>query len=226
MPDVLNLLIVDDHPLFREGLKSILARAPRFAVVGEAGDGAEGLAAAERLKPDIAIIDISLPDASGISLTRRFASVAPDCRILILSMHSKGDYIKQAFQAGAQGYMVKESATDGLLTALETIAEGRVFIDRSVSAEVARRLSGREARSPSETDEAYGRLTPREQEIFRLLAEGLTSKEIAQRLFIAPKTVENHRSNLTSKLGLGNPVDLLRYAARIGLIDIDQWKEE
>jgi DNA-binding NarL/FixJ family response regulator len=140
-------------------------------------------------------------------------------------MHSKIDYIAEAFQAGATGYVVKESASNGLLRGLESVIRGDYFLDSSLSHSVVESLLDFPIKEARIRDNEYGSLTPREQEIMRLLAEGLTVKKIAAKLFISPKTVENHRSNIMNKLGLHNAIELIRYAARLGLIDVDLWKE-
>ena len=220
-----SIVIVDDHPLFREGLKSIIGRNTAYSVVGEAKNGREGLKIALKLKPDLVLIDISLPDKSGIQLTHEIRNQLPETRVLIISMHSKIDYIAEAFQAGATGYVVKESASNGLLQGLETVIRGDYFLDSSLSHAVVESLLNLPIKEARIRDDEYGSLTPREQEIMRLLAEGLSVKEIAAKLFISPKTVENHRSNIMNKLGLHSAIELIRYAARLGLIDVDLWKE-
>ena len=225
MSEKKSILIVDDHPLFREGLKTIIERDSRFEVVGEAGNGRAGLQMTKNLKPDIIIVDISLPDQSGIQLTREIRSLLSETRILIVSMHSKIDYIAEAFQAGATGYVVKESASERLLQGLESVAKGDYFLDSSVSHTVVENLMKSPLKEAKITDADYNTLTPREQEIMRFLAEGLSSKKIAKKLFISPKTVENHRANIMNKLDLHNTIELIRYAAKLGLIDVDLWKE-
>ncbi len=221
-----KVLIVEDHPLFREGIKAIIKRSPEFEVVGEAGDAETGLQQASECKPDIVLLDISLPDHSGIDLTRTLKSVLPETHILVVSMHSKMEYVSEAFQAGALGYLVKESAGDGLLKALESIAKGEFFLDNSISHEVISNILKNADKEIHVEDAAYRSLTTREQEILRFLAEGFSSKDIGKRLYISPKTVENHRTNIMHKLKVKRSIELVRYAARIGLIDIDDWKDK
>ena len=225
MAEQKSIIIIDDHPLFREGLKTIISRDDRFKVVGEAGSGHEGLEMTKRLKPDLVIVDISLPDQSGIQLTRDLRRLFSETKILIVSMHSKIDYIAEAFQAGATGYVVKESASERLLQGLKSVAKGDYYLDSSVSHAVVENLMKSPLKAAKITDADYATLTPREQEVMRFLAEGLSSKAVAEKLFISPKTVENHRANIMNKLGLHSTIELVRYAAKLGLIDVDLWKD-
>jgi DNA-binding NarL/FixJ family response regulator len=140
-------------------------------------------------------------------------------------MHSKIDYIAEAFQAGATGYVVKESASERLLQGLISVAKGDYYLDSSVSHAVVENLMKSPLKAAKITDADYATLTPREQEVMRLLAEGLSSKEVAEKLFISPKTVENHRANIMNKLDLHSTIELIRYAAKLGLIDVDLWKD-
>ena len=220
-----GILIVDDHPLFRKGLKAVLEPNNQFEVVGEAQNGAEALEMVRKLDPDLVVVDISLPDQSGIELTRKIRNLLPETRIMIVSMHSKIDYIAEAFQAGATGYVVKESASESLLQGLEHVSKGDYYLDSSLSQEVVKKLIGPREKENEVSHSAYGGLTPREQEVMRLLAEGLSSKKVAEKLFIGLKTVENHRASIMNKLDLHGTVELVRYAAKLGLIDMDLWKE-
>lgn len=220
-----TILIIDDHPLFREGLKSLIARNPMFEVIGEAGKASEALRRAKELVPDLAIVDISLPDRSGIELTRELSAALPRMRVLIVSMHARIDTITEAFRAGAAGYVVKDSASEKVVQGLETVSRGEYFLDSALSHSVVERLVALPEKEARITDKSYNTLTSREQEIMRLLAEGLSPREIGARLFISSKTVENHRFSIMSKLDLHSSMELVRYAAKLGLIDVDRWKD-
>lgn len=220
-----TVLIIDDHPMFREGLKAIIAHDDRFHVVGEAGTGREGIRRAGECKPDLLIIDISLPDKNGIQVTRDILALLPASKVLIVSMHSKIDYVSKALKSGASGYLIKESASETLLTGLDSVSMGRYFLDPSLSQEITENLIGFSAKEPGMSDIAYRDLTNREQEVMRLVVEGFTTREIADKLCVSAKTIENHRTNLMNKLGIHRTVELIRYAARLGLIDLDRWKE-
>ena len=220
-----TILIVDDHPLFREGLKSILKRATGYEVVGQAGNAREAIRAVKNIKPDLVLLDLALPDKSGLEVSQEIRKISPSTHIMIVSMHSKVDYIVKAFQAGATGYMTKESATEGLLQGIERVLNGDYFMDSSVSHTVVKKLMQTPEKEMKITDTNYESLTPREQEVMVLLAEGYSAKEASAKLFISPKTVENHRTSIMNKLGLHSTLELVRYAARLGLVDVDLWKE-
>jgi len=218
MTEKKRIIIVDDHPLFRESAEEIIEQSTEFTVVGTAGDAEEAERLAADKKPELAVLDLSLPDRSGIQLSRSLKNLLPELKVVIVSMHSKIDYIMSALRAGALGYVVKESAAKMLVNALKTAAQGGYFLDPSLSNEVARKLIDF-PRQQGANNSAYGTLTPREQEIIRLVAQGIPSKEIASRLFISAKTVTNHRTNIMNKLDLHNTAELVRYAAKLGLLD-------
>jgi DNA-binding NarL/FixJ family response regulator len=220
-----TILIVDDHTLFREGLRAIIERGPGYEIIGEAGNSRECLQMVEKYKPDLVLLDISLPDRSGIELTRDIAKLSIKTRIMIVSMHSKTDYIVRAFQAGATGYVIKESAAAKLLQGIGSVLKGDYFMDAAVSQKVVEKLAEIKEKKVKVTNTTYDALTPREQEVMILVAEGLSTNQISERLYISPKTVENHRSRIMQKLDLHNTIELVRYATKLGLIDIDLWKD-
>lgn len=213
-----KILIVDDHQVFRDSLKQVIAKAAGFVVAGEAGDAREAERIAAELKPDLAVVDLSLPDKSGIQLTRILRTTVPGMRIVIVSMHGKIDYILAALRAGALGYLVKESVARSLSSAMAAVLRGEYYLDAALSNELAGKLL--ELKEQDETSNAgYGNLTAREQEVLRLLARGAPIGDIAEQLCISAKTVTNHRTNILSKLDLHSTADLVRYAARLGIIE-------
>lgn len=219
-----TILIIDDHPLLREGLVSFISKQAGYEVVGEAARGEEGISKVEELLPNLILMDISLPDVNGIDATRRILLSYPETKVIILSMHSKINFITDAFRAGASGYITKDATGENLVECLETVVQGEYYMDMAVSQRVIKYLiTNKEGKTRIE-DPAYGALTPREQEIMQLIAQGLSTKQIGDKLFISQKTVENHRASIFSKLNIHSTMALVRYAARHGLIDVDLWK--
>jgi DNA-binding NarL/FixJ family response regulator len=219
-----TILIVDDHPLFREGLVSLLSKQSGFKVIGEATEGEEGVSMARKHTPDLVIMDISLPDIRGTDATRYIRESLPHTKVIMLSIHSKIDYITDAFKAGASAYLTKETTGEKLVECLQTVVRGEYYMDSVVSQSVVKNLLMTEEEKGRYQDPTYGTLTPREQEIMRLIAEGFSTKQIAEKLFISQKTVENHRTSIFSKLDIHSTIELVRYAAKYGLIDVDLWK--
>jgi DNA-binding NarL/FixJ family response regulator len=214
---VASVILVDDHPALRAGVASIIERSGRHRVVAEAGTIEDAVTAIRRSAPGIVIVDVSLPDGSGIDLARSLKRSGSVERILVLSMHARRSLAESAFEAGADGYLLKESTPEYLLHALDEITEGRVFLDRRL------RTLGPQA-GPSEdyrgTDEkSLNNLTPREFEIFRFLAAGRNSKQIGVLLHISSKTVDNHRASIMEKLHLASLAELVRLAIRTGTIE-------
>lgn len=209
-----RILLADDHAVVRHGLRLTLEAEPDFAVVAEASDGAEAVDAALHADIDLAILDISMPRLTGIQVTRQLADHRPDLRVLILSMHDNEEFFFEALRAGASGYVLKSAAHEDLVAACRATMRGEPFLyPRGVAALVREHLEqAREALVPDP-------LTGRESEVVKLIAEGLTSREIGDLLSISDKTVERHRANVLEKLGLRDRVALTRYAIRRGLIE-------
>jgi len=224
MAEKKQILIVDDHPLFREGLVSLLSKQGAYHVTGEASTGEEGIRKADRLHPDVVLMDISLPDMNGIDATRRIRSRLPDTKVIVLSMHSKIDFITNAFRAGASGYLTKDATGERLLECIRTVMQGEYYMDAAVSHIVVKNLLMAQEDRGKKQIPGYESLTIREQEIMRFIAEGRSIKQIAVQLFISQKTVENHRANIFRKLDIHSTMELVRYAAKYGLIDVDLWK--
>ncbi|MGD9610796.1 MAG: response regulator [Desulfovibrionaceae bacterium] len=221
MSEACRVLLVDDHSLFREGLRAILGGRPHFAVVGEAGTVDEAVRLAEELTPDVMVLDLSLPDGNGLEVLRRLETRGLRPKVLVVSMHARLDGIAESFRSGALGYIVKDSGAEQLLQGLEAVWRGERYLDSAVAPEVLLRLDAYALRRSRGQDPAYGSLTRREQQVLRLLAEGRPVADIAAELFISRKTVENHRANICGKLNLKNLAELVHYAARLGLIEIE-----
>ena len=214
--DEVRVLLGDDHTVLRQGLRKILEDRRDLRVVAEAGNGRDAVREAIEQNPDVAVLDIGMPLLNGIEATRQIVRRAPGVRILILSMHSDQAYVTQAVQAGARGYLLKESAGSELIAAIAAVAAGKTFFSQAVAQVVfddyVRSLSERGI-----TDR-YDALSEREREVLQLVAEGKSSKEIADVLSISPATVETHRTHLLQKLGLRNTAEVVRYAARRGIV--------
>ncbi|MGD8778916.1 MAG: response regulator transcription factor [Ignavibacteria bacterium] len=219
----IKIIIIDDHPLFREGIKTIINRDCRFIIAGESGTGNEGFQLVKKLEPDLVIIDISLPDINGIQILREIKEEFPQITAVILSMHSESSNISKAFNYDASGYLVKESASGKLIECIETVLKGGYYLDNLLSKEVVSFILGSSKDKPKTTNNRYNKLTAREQEIMRYIVTGNSNKEIAQKLYISPKTVRNHSSNIMHKLELKNSFELMKYAAKIGLIDTESF---
>ena len=214
MSGALRILVVDDHELVRRGLKSILEMHPNWVVVGEATTGREAIEKAGTLRPEVVILDMSMPELNGLEATRGILKVVPGARVLVLTQHDSEQLVRSFLRVGAQGYLVKSDAARDLVPAVESLQEGRPFFTSKVARMV---LDGYLKNLTAERD-LSATLTPSEAQIVQLLAEGKTNKEVAGALNIAVKTVETHRAHIMRKLGFHSVSDLVRYAVRNNMI--------
>jgi len=212
----LRILLADDHTVVRQGLRKILEARPQWEVVAEAADGREAVRQAEEVKPDVAIVDVAMPLLNGIEAVRQIARKASGTRVLVLSMHNDEAYVTQMLRAGAAGYLLKDSADVDLLQAVDAVAAGKSFfspaIARVIADDYVRQLEDRGV------SDRYELLSEREREIFQLIAEGRTNKEIAALLFLSPSTVDTHRSRIMEKLDVHSAAEIVLYAVRKGVI--------
>jgi len=210
----IRVLVADDHTLVREGLVGILKAAPDVDVVAEAADGEDSIAKARDTRPDVVVLDISMPRLNGLETARRLRKTLPHTAILVLTMHDEPEYVLKMMRAGASGYLVKDGTASELITAIRTLKAGRPY----VGAQAASALVKAHQDNRPVPDDPFDRLTDRERQIFQLIVDGGTSAKIAEQLCISQKTVENHRTRLMEKLDIHSTAELLRYAARRGLI--------
>jgi DNA-binding NarL/FixJ family response regulator len=213
----LRIIIGDDHKLFRQGLRKILEERPDWEIVAEAGDGREAVRHALAMHPDVVVLDISMPLLNGIEVTRQLVRRLPQTRILILSMHTEEAYVVQALQAGAHGYLLKDSAAKELIRAIDVVAGGKSFFSPAAAKIMLDDYVKRVSEHGGVADR-YDSLSEREREIFQLVAEGRSSKEIAVLLSVSPTTVETHRAHIMQKLDVHNTAELVLYAVRRGVI--------
>lgn len=214
------VLLVDDHAMIRTGLKALLRRSGRFTVVGEAGTRQEASRLFTLLRPCLVMMDISLGKENGLDLACEFLAIDPETGILIYTMHADMDMVTQAFHSGVRGYVTKASPVEKVLLALDTVSQGKRYVDDNLFGGLIDKLYSAHAHNTDNRD-LHESLTPREVEVLSLVANGMSSKDISKHLFISHKTVENHRTSIMSKLGLSNAVDMARYAIRHGLSHLD-----
>ena len=212
----LTLVLADDHALVRHGIRKILEERPDWQVVAEAGDGREAVQMTLEHRPDVAVIDIGMPMLNGIDATRQIVHKWPEARVLMLSMHKDEPYVARAFQAGVKGYLLKDSVGADLIGAVQAVAKGQPFFSPDVASKMVndyvRRLGGNSVADP------YDSLSDREREIFQLIAEAHSNKDIATILGISPATVETHRARILQKLDIHNAAEVVLYAVRRGII--------
>ncbi len=209
-----RVLIADDHAVVRAGLRALLGAEPSLELVGEASGGVEAVELALRLRPDILLLDMSMPDQDGLAVTRQVRAQVPAARILILTVHEDVGLLREAIKAGASGYVVKRAAEAELIAAIATVLRGDLYVDPALLPS----LLGEEAPKAAAEEDAREPLTPRESEVLRLIAQGYTNRQIGEALTLSVRTVEGHRANLSAKLGMHSRVELVRYAREHGLI--------
>lgn len=219
MPKI-KLVLADDHAVVRSGLRMLLQAQPDMEIVGEADSGSQALAQVTSLRPDIILMDIQMPGMNGIEATRQIKEVCGETAVLALTMHEDDQYFFEMLQAGASGYLPKRAAPDELVHAIRTVSRGEVFLYPSLATRLVQSYLGGEAGSESEA--LVSDLTPREQEVLVHIAEGLTNPEIADKLVISAKTVDRHRENIMRKLNLHSRIDLVKYALKQGLIELEE----
>jgi len=215
-----TIILVDDHVLIREGLSQLLLTFENINVVGEASDGYEAIKLAEKLKPDIMIVDISMPKLRGVEAIKEIKRVSPLTRILVLSMHDREEYIKQSLKNGASGYILKNSASEELKSALKFVLNGQIYLSPAISKSIVSNWLS-ESIAGGGKKGRDGLLTNREREVLKLLAEGYSNKEVANLLHVSVKTIETHRYRIMEKLELKNFAALVKYAIKEHLIELN-----
>lgn len=215
--DLITVVLADDHAVLRTGLKAVLGTAPDIDVVGEAGSGSEAVALAERLHPDVVVMDLTMEGGDGAEATREIVARGLPSRVLIVTMHPEEDRLLELIEAGAGGYLVKNVADRELVDAVRTVARGDVYVRRSATRLLAQKVA---RRTPEQAaDERYERLTERERDVLRYTAQGYSAPEIGERLCISPKTVDTYRQRIQDKLGLSHRSEYVQFALRRGLLN-------
>jgi DNA-binding NarL/FixJ family response regulator len=212
---MITILLADDHTMVRQGLRALLEAEPGFSVVGEAKDGPESIEMTERLKPDVLVVDLMMPGVGGLEVMRQVSRKVPNTRFVVLSMYANEAYVVEALRSGAMGYVLKETGSQELVRAIKHVTQGGRYLspplsESSLEAYLERVRGGG----------AQDSLTPREREVLQLAAEGHSNAEIAERLFISPRTAETHRANLMRKLGLHSQAELIHYAFQSGIVSV------
>lgn len=219
MSDVIRILLVDDHAVLRAGLKALLNAEDDMRVVGEAGTGEDAVERAKTLKPDVIIMDVSMPGMDGLEATRQINALGIGSKVLVLTMHAEEEYLTAALRAGAAGYLVKSAADRELVDAVRALAYGDVYVQPSAARVLARRVQRTERSADDRT--RLEKLSDREREVLRLVAEGYGAPDIARRLGISAKTVDTYRQRVSEKTGFSGRPDFVRFALRVGLLSLD-----
>lgn len=219
----IKVMIADDHEVVREGLRKLLEEQADMEVVGEAQDGMQIVKKVKSIAPDVALIDIAMPQLSGLEAVRLIKEAAPGTQVVLLSMHEKDAYVHQALSSGALGYVLKASPTSDVLEAIRTAHRGEYFLSSKINTQIISTYLKNQKETT--TLRGYDLLSEREQQVFRLLVEGRSTSEIADVLYISSKTVEKHRANIMKKLDIHNMVAMVKYAIKIGIIGPELWED-
>jgi DNA-binding NarL/FixJ family response regulator len=215
---IIRVLLAEDHTIVRKGLRALLADEPDFEVIAEAEDGSEAVRMAQQLRPDVVLMDFSMPGLNGLEATRQIKRWIPQVKVLVLTRYADEEHVSQVLRAGASGYVVKRAAPAELVLAIRAVYRGEPFLSPTVSRTV---IEGYVRQAEATAKDSYEQLTDREREVLQLIAEGHSSREIAERLCIGEKTVRTHRANLMDKLDLHSTAELTQYAIRRGMISLD-----
>jgi two-component system, NarL family, response regulator NreC len=218
----IRVLIADDHAIVREGLTKLLNTQDDIEIVGEAYDGLDAIEKVKQLKPDVLVLDISMPRMNGLDAVRMIREEAPQTQIVILSMHDKESYAKQVLDSGAQAYVLKGAHSSELLEAIRAAKSGRFYLSHEIQSGMIDAYLAK-PRKNSEAD-SYALLSKRERQVFQLIVDGQSSSKISSILCVSLKTVEKHRANIVRKIGISNPIEMVRFAVKIGVVDPDLWK--
>jgi len=220
----IRILIVDDHQIFREGVRLLLEKEADLAILAETDCGLEALKLVREVRPDILLLDISLRSVCGLEILQQVKSASPLTRVIILSSHENVAYIRQGFENGARGYVAKGSCFSDLLTAIRAVHAGRTYVSEHLEQKILGSMSS-SASAGDRAESSFASLSPREQEVFRLIVEGLSTDQVSDMLCISTKTVDKHRASIMRKTGLDNPAKMVQFAIRYGLIDPQIWQE-
>jgi two-component system response regulator NreC len=232
MAKVIRLMLVDDHDVVRAGLKSFLQTQPDFEVVGEAGDGSQAVQVAMQTKPDVILMDITMPNVDGLEATRRLRVLCPDCLVLALTVHDDKQYFMEMLSAGASGYITKQAAPDELISAIHSVASGQIYLQPALARwllddyqRLVNQIGGPASKAKPEAGEGemigLETLSLRERQVLEMVAQGLSNQTIGENLDLSPKTIARHRERIMNKLNMHSRTELVKFAIRSGLVKLD-----